>query len=108
MQTRAEGLVLAEFAGGIKPIGVFRKSRVTVGRRQNASDLLALFDFKSETIDVLIGMSGKNMQRWIIAQDFFNQSWCYITKGQWQKSFERVAKGVDGGLMPGIEQQDAS
>ena len=105
MQPRTEGLMRGGLAVRIEHMGVFDKGRIAIGRGQEACHLLTLVNVKAKAPGVFISKSGEEMQRWVEAQDFFDQLRCHFTIGAWQKRFERIAQRMHRGLMAGVEQQ---
>lgn len=107
MDTTAKAGVLFTLAQWVKYMRVFIDQRITIGRPKQAADLIAAFEGCPIKFHVFIDIAGEHMQRWVVADDFFDQCLRDVTVACFQQGFGAVAKGVNRRLVTRVEQQNA-
>ena len=114
MQAAAKGDMGFRAAGRIEGGGVVPGAGVAVGGGQQRGDLIAALEGVAHDLDILISPAGEHVQGGVKAQHFLNRGvggGFGVGQGAgsagFQQSFDAIADGVNGCLMPGVQKEDA-
>lgn len=106
----AEANVRIRGAGGEEDVGVREFGVVAVSGPQKQADLVALLEHEAVVFEVLQGVAAEHVQWGVEAEHFLGA--CpgvgeeVSGAGVAENSLHTVAKGVDGGFVAGVEEED--